>query len=298
MSETFIVRKLYYGEETNYGQAVTPTDVLGLARTWNAGPEMVREDIRLGDRVYQSRVVLGFNFAPSIEFLPLTGKFLKYVLGSVTNAGTSPPYTHTITVGSSLKSLTVEAARIGASGKAERAVGLLVNSAEISVETDGLLTVSLDCRAKKVEVVDPYTDPAISPPSKEPYKFNDMTFSVDGTTYAIVTSARIRFNNNLQERPRSGDYISGFQLAPTEYEAEVELLFEDYTFLSKMLNKTIGDVELKFTRAADDYILFRLDDCLFEWESEMPFEGDVLTQTVTLYPKAISVEVKDDIASY
>ena len=298
MSETFIVRKLYYGEETNYGEAATPTDVLGLARTWNANPEMVREDVRLGDRVYQNRVVLGFNFAPSIEVRPLTGKFLKYILGSVTDSGTEAPYTHTITVGSSLKSLTVEAARIGASGIAERALGLLVDSAEISVETDGLLTVSLDCRAKQVEVVDPYTDPAISPPSKEPYKFTDMTFSVDGATYAIITSATITFNNNLQEKPRSGDYISGFALAGAEYEAEVELLFEDYTFLTKMLSKATGNVELKFARSANDYILFQLNDCLFEWESEMPFEGDLLTQTVRLYPKTISVEVKDDIASY
>ena len=298
MSETFIVRKLYYGEESSYGEAASPTDVLGLARTWNAGPEMVREDIRLGDRVYHSRLPLGLNFSPSVEFLPLTGKFLKYILGNVTDSGTEAPYTHTITVGSSLKSLTIEAARIGASGIAERAIGVLVDSAEISVETDGLLTVSLDCRAKQVEVVDPYTDPALSPPSKDPYKFKDMTFSVDGTTYAIITSARISFNNNLQEKPRSGDYISGFILAGAEYEAEVELLFEDYTFFTKMLNKATGNVELKFARAADDYILFKLNDCLFEWESEMPFEGDLLTQTVRLYPKTISVEVKDDIASY
>ena len=298
MSETFIVRKLYYGEETTYGQAASPTDVLGLARTWNAGPELVKEDIRLGDRVYHSRLPLGFNFAPTVELLPLTGKFLKYILGNVETTGSEAPYTHTITPGSALKSLTVEAARIGASGIAERALGLLVDSGEISVEADGLLTASLDCRAKQVEVVDPYTDPALSPPSKEPYKFTDMTFSVDETTYAIITSARITFNNNLQEKPRSGDYISGFVLAGAEYEAEVELLFEDYTFLSKMLSKATGNVELKFARSADDYILFKLNDCLFEWESEMPFEGDVLTQTLRLYPKTVSVEVKDDIESY
>ena len=298
MSSTFQVRKLYYGEETTYGSPATMSDVFGLARTFNAGPELVAEDIRVGDRVFYSRLPIGLNFSPRVEFYPLTGKFLKYVFGKVTNTGSAPPYTHTIEIGTSLKSLTVECARIGASGIAERAVGLLVDSMDLSVDMDGILTVSLDCRAKEVSKISPYTDPNISIPNKTPYRFNDMTFSVGGTTYAIVTSASITVNNNLEERPRSGDFISGFNLTGAEYEAELELLFEDYTFFDSFKNKSVVDAEIKFQRDTNDYIKFTLDDCLVEWEGEVPFEGDVLMQTVRLRPKLITVEVKDDIAAY
>ena len=298
MSSTFQVRKLYYGEETTYGSAATMSDVFGLATTFNAGPELVAEDIRVGDRVYQARLPIGLNFSPSIEFYPLTGKFLKYVFGKVTNSGTAPPYTHTIEIGTSLKSITVECARIGASGVAERAVGVLVDSMKFSVDADGIATVSLDCRAKQVTKVSPYTDPNIAIPSKTPYKFTDMTFSVGGTAYAIVTSASITVNNNLEERPRSGDYISGFALTGAEYEAELDLLFEDYTFMDMMLNKSTVDAVINFQRSTSDYIKFTLDDCLVEWEGEVDFAGDVLTQTVRLKPKTITVEVKDDIAAY
>lgn len=299
MSSTFVIRKLYYGEETSYGEAATMTDVFGLAKTFNAGCEQVREDIRLGDRVYYSRLPIGLNFSPSIEFYPLTGKFLKYVFGRVTNSGTSPPYTHTIEVGSSLKSLTVEAARIGDSRIAERVVGLLVNSGEISVNSDGILTASLDCKAKNVSLISPYTDPNIPPPAKRPLRFTDMVFSMNGVQYAIVTSARITINNNLEERPRaSNGTVSGFTLKGTEYDAEVELLFEDFTFYDKFLKNNTVDIELKFSRDVDDYIKFSLNDSYLEIESELPFEGDVLTQTVRIYPKTITVEVKDDVASY
>ena len=298
MSSTFQVRKLYYGEETTYGQPATVNEVFGLARSFSAGPELVAEYIRVGDRIYHSRLPIGLNFSPRIEFYPLTGKFLKYVFGKVTNTGSSPPYTHTLEIGTSLKSITVECAVIGTSGVAERAVGVLVDSMEFSVDADGVATVTLDCRARQVSKVSPYTDPNISIPNKAPFRFNDMTFSVGGTTYAYVTSASITVNNNLEERPRSGDYVSGFTLTGAEYEAELELLFEDFTFFDSMISKSVVDAEIRFQRAANDYIKFTLDDCLVEWEGEVPFEGDVLTQTVRLRPKNIIVEVKDDIAVY
>ena len=65
-----------------------------------------------------------------------------------------------------------------------------------------------------------------------------------------------------------------------------------------MLNKATGNVELKFTRDTYDWMKFTLENCLFEWESEMPFEGDLMTQTIRLYPKTITVVVEDDISSY
>jgi hypothetical protein len=47
-----------------------------------------------------------------------------------------------------------------------------------------------------------------------------------------------------------------------------------------------------------EILKFTLSGCLVEWEGEVDFGGDVLTQTVRLRPKTITVEVKDDIAAY
>ena len=298
MSLTYQVRKLYYGEETSYGQAATMTDVLGLVTSWDPGAELVHEDIRVGMRTIHKRIALGFNFSPSIEFLPLTGKFLKYVFGKVTNSGTAPPYTHTIEVGDSLKSLTVEVALIGASAIAERAVGLLVDSAEISFEEDGFLTASLDCRAKSVTALTSYTDPAISIPDKQPFKHRDVTVTIGTTTYGYVTSGRITINNNLAELPRSGDYIQGFVLQGAEYEGEVEIVFENFSLMNDFLSKTARNVEIKFTRGTNDYINFKLLNSYIQVSPEVPFNADELVQTVAIYPETIQVEVKDDIASY
>lgn len=299
MSTPFVARRLYYGEEASYGEAAEVREVFGIARKFSAGGELVREDVRMGDRTYHERVLIGINFTPSIEFHPLTGKFLKYVLGKVTDSGTSPPYTHVIEVGTSLKSLTVEAARMGGAGVAERLVGLLVDSCEISVESDGLLSVSLECRAKKASLVSPYADPNIHPPAKRPIKFTDMSFYVDGTQYAVVTSARITVTNNLEERPRAGDgTVSGFVLKGAEYGAEVELLFDDASLYDRFLSGRASDVELRFSRGPDDHIRFLLEDSYLEVESELPFDGDVLTQTLRIHPRKIRVEVRDDMESY
>ena len=298
MMSGYIIRKLYYGEEESYGEPASVTDYLGIVRTWNAGGELIHHDVRIGGRETYNRIPIGLNFSPTIEFLPISGKFLKYVFGKVTDSGSSPPYDHLIEVGNDLKSITVEAVRIGDTKIAERAVGVLVDSAEISIEADGLATVSLECRAKSVSIISPYTEPSIDFPSRLPYRFNDMKLYVDGVEYASIVSASISFNNNLEEMSRRGDYISGFKLTKAEYEAELKLFFEDTTLLEKFLSKESSNVELILSHQANDYIKFNLNNCLVEAEAELPFEAEVLMQTIHLYPKKITVEVRDNIESY
>jgi len=298
MLSGYMIRKLYYGEEEEYGEPASMLDVLGIARRWNSGGELVYQDVRVGERENYDRIPIGLNFSPTIEFLPISGKFLKYVFGKVVSSGSSSPYTHLIEFGNSLKSITVEAARIGETSIAERATGVLVDSADISIEYDGLVTVSLECRAKSVSIVSPYTDPAISLPNKKPYRFNDMKLYIEGVEYASIVSASLSISNNLEEMPRVGDHVSGFKLTKAECEGELDLIFEDAILLDKFLSRSIVDIELRLTRSSDDYIHFNLQDCLIEAEAEVPFEAEVLMQTIRLYPKKINVEVKDDIEEY
>jgi len=299
MSLSFFARRLYYGEETTYGTSVTPNKVFGIASSFSSGGDVVVEDVRAGDRGYYKRVLLGLDFAPKIEFKPLTGEFLKYVLGKVTNTGSAAPYTHTIEVGNSLKSLTVEAARIGPSSIAERVVGLLVSGCEISFENNGLVEVSLDAVAKNVSVVSPYTDPALSIPAKEPFTFNDATLTIGSTQYAYVVSGSISINNTLEPLPRGSDgTVKGYALAECEYEASFDLFFDNASLLSDFLNKTRRNVTVRFSRTANDYIEFSFTNAVIKVESELPFQEGEIMQSVSIYPESMTVTVKDDIATY
>lgn len=300
MSLSYFSRKLYYGEETSYGTAAEVDRVLGIASSFNAGGEVSIEDIRAGERTYFKRVVHGLDFSPSIEFRPLTGEFLKYVFGKVTNSGSAAPYTHTIEVGNNLPSLTVEAARIGASSLAERAVGLLVQGCDIGFEPDGVVTVSWDTVAKNVSKVEPYTDPVITIPSKEPFKYTDTKLTIGSTVYAEVSSGTITISNGLQPLPRASDgTLMGFALAECEYEASFDLFFKDSSLMADFLNKTRRTVTVEFIRdPANDYIKFTFGNAVIAWEGEIPFDASELMQTVTIYPETVTVEVKDDIASY
>ncbi|MEM2003161.1 MAG: phage tail tube protein [Nitrososphaerota archaeon] len=295
---SYFKRRLYYGIETTYGQAASMEKAL-LAQSWDLGAEYVEEDIYAGSRTYSDRLVLGLNFSPSMEIIPLTGEFMKLIFGKVTNSGTAPPYTHTLEPDpNTLPSFTVEAARLGATNMAERAVGCLVESAEFSFENDGFFSVSLDCRAKSASLVTGYTDPNISLPNKSPFLASSRTVTIGTTTYGEVISGSITFENELVELPREGDYVVGFAVGKASISGELEIAFKDSSLMADFLSKNRKDVVIKLSRATNDYIQFTLGNCYVEWSGELPFEDSELTQTVTLYPKTITVEVKDDIAAY
>jgi len=58
-----------------------------------------------------------------------------------------------------------------------------------------------------------------------------------------------------------------------------------------------GDVILKWTKSANDYIQITLSDCpVTYYEQKSPTVGDPLIEEVMLEPRAISVAVKDAIA--
>jgi hypothetical protein len=296
MSISFAVRKLYWGKETTYGQAATVSKTLGLPQSFDLGLELVEEDIYAGGRGYYDHLYIGRNVNPSAEFYMVDGTFLPFLLGSVTNSGTAAPYTHTVTLGNTLPSMTLEAVR---GSIAERVVGALVSDWEISVEADGIVDVSLDFSAKDVSFLTSYTDPNISLPTTRPFKFTDMTVTWGGTTLGKVTSCSISGSNNLEPLPRQGDVIPGYAILTAEYEAELELIWESYDLALDFLNATKRNLVVKFVRTAgQDEIEFDLNDCLLEWASEIDYTGDVITQTISLKPKTIQIVGKDSVATW
>ena len=296
MSISFAVRKLYWGKETTYGQAATMTDVFGIPQSFDPGVELVEEDIYAGDRGYFDHLYIGRNVNPSADFYLVHGKFFPFLLGSVENTGSSAPYTHTVTLGPTLPSMTIEAVR---GSVAERIVGALVNDWEISVDADGIVEASLSFSAKDISFLTTYTDPNISLPTIRPFKFTDMTVTWGGTPLGKVTSCTISGSNNLEPLPRVGDVIPGFAILTAEYEAELEVVWDSYDLALDFLNAQKKDLVVKFVRVAnEDEIQITLGDCLLEWASEIDYTGDILTQTISLRPKTITVVGKDNIPAW
>jgi len=297
MSISYSVRKLYWGKETNYGEAVTPDSVMGLPVSWDAGLELLEEDIYAGQRGYYARVFIGRNVNPSVEFYLVDGKILPFLLGSVQNSGTGAPYTHTVTLGNTLPSMTIEAVR---GSIAERVVGAMVSDWEISLEEDGLVDVSLDLVAKDISFLTSYTDPNLSLPTKTPFKWGNQTVQWGTTTLSKVRSITISGSNELQPLPRDSDgVIPGYSILNAELEAELEVVWEDYQLALDFLNAQQRDLTFKLVRTeGQDEITFTLTGCLLEWASEIDYEGDELTQTISLRPTSITIQGLDDITEW
>jgi hypothetical protein len=296
MSVSFAVRKLYWGRETTYGTAVTPTATMGLPQAWDPGLELVEEEIYAGSRGYFDRLYIGRNVKPSAEFYFVDGRFLPFLLGLVANSGSSAPYTHTVTLGNTLPSMTIEAVR---GSVAERVVGALVSDWEISVDENGIVTVSLDFAARDVSFLTTYTDPNIALPTTRPFKYTDMTVTWGATTLGKITSLSISGSNNLEPLPRVGDVVPGYVILTAEYEAEIELVWENYTLALDFLNATKRNLSVKFVRTANnDEVEFQLSNCLLEWASEIDYKGGKMVQTISLRPQGIQIIGKDSFATW
>ncbi|MEM4591761.1 MAG: phage tail tube protein [Nitrososphaerota archaeon] len=296
MSVGFAVRKLYWGKETAYGSPAAISGHFGLPTSWDAGSEIVEEDIYAGQRGYYARVPIGRDVNPSTSFYFVDGKFLPLLLGAVQDSGTTPPYTHTVTLGNNLPSATIEAVR---GSIAERVVGALVSDWEISGDTDGIIEVSLDFAAKDIAFLTNYTDPNIALPTTRPFKFTDVQVTWD-TTALKCTSFSISGSNNLEPLPRdSNGVVQGYAILTAEYEAELEVLWEDYSLAQDFLNQPRKDLTIKLTRTAnEDQIEFQLNNCLLNWASEIDYSGNMITQTINLMPTDITIVGKDSSSTW
>ena len=293
----FAVRKLYYGKETTYGTAASPDSVFGIPIDWDSGAEPVEEVIYAGDRSPFTIQRLGYDVNPSASFYLVDGRFLPLLLGSVQNTGTAAPYTHTVTVGPTLPSATIVAVRGSA---AERVTGALVSEWEISSEADGFVEVSLSFAGKAMSILSPYSDPNIALPTARPFRHSDAVVTWGTTTLGRVTSISISGSNSLEPLPRGSDgTVGGYAILTAEYEAEIEVVWEDYTLATDFLNATRRNLSVKYVRTAgNDEIEFQLSECLLTWASEISYEGDVMTQTIGLKPKSITIVGKDSYSAW
>ena len=292
-------RLVSFGEETNYG--VAPADLskwIGGVTSFNGGVETALEEtVTLSGVRLRSYVVHGLDVRPSLEYYVQTGRFFKYALGSVSDSGTAPPYTHTIDISSGydLPSISLLEHRIGNPQHGYLYTGAKVETVEVSWEEDSLLKASVEFLANNVSKVD--TLPSVVPDTRGYFKASQKTVTINGTANEYVVSGNIRIANNHVRFPRKQDSAGKPIAGNVELDASLTLYYLDSSVVELMLNRTTFDVTVRFDRGVDDYIEFRLYNCVASVETELPAEGELM-QTLNLKPTTLQIFTSDDIQAY
>lgn len=134
------------------------------------------------------------------------GQFFKYILGSVSTAG-SDPYTHTISEASQLPSFTLESSNKDASESValvRRWQGCKVNRATFEAREGEQIILNLDeFQAKSmthnksgVRGYAAMSANSVDPLTTQPYFFFEGAISIAGSTIARIRSWRLEVNNN------------------------------------------------------------------------------------------------------
>lgn len=293
-------RLITYGEESSYGvPASNPNRLLGWVTGFSGGVELAYETVGVMDGSRKKRtIVYGVDVSPSITFLPTGGQFFKYALGSVTDSGTSPPYTHEITITPShrLPSTTIVEHRIGEATHGFRYVGCVVESLEASWERDGPLECSVDLASLRVEQVGSLPEPAGE--AESPYRAEMATVTINGTQYGYATSGSISITNNHTPLPRGADgFTTGHIANTTDIEATITLHYMDPSLVNLMLNRQKFDVTAKFTRGASDTLEFQLLGCVASVEAPLSAEEEPI-QELSLRAENLRIVAVDSTPAY
>ena len=232
------------------------------------------------------------------------GILLYLAIGSSSSAASV--HTITPTVASAMPSISIQhdltgtAADWGTQFAGVKALNLELNC----TEQDQYLWANVDWVAQSATNIGFIsTNTPVLPPTATaaPYLFNSLTATFDGNSFKDgLTDLQVSISPNLKvwrdgtrtiPEPLDGPrmkYILKFKYTPA-----------DSTFWDEAATTTTtGDVVLKWTKSANDYIQITFSDCpVTHYEQKSPTVGKPLIEDVMLEPRAISVAVKDAIAA-
>jgi len=290
-----------WGRESSPGTEATPNVWLGIVKEF---PPKEKREIRryrhAGKRDFHIQTEGKYEFPFSFEYYPQDGKFLTMCLGTVTDSG-SGPYTHTIDPADQLPTFTLEAA-LPSINFVRRYLGCKVDKMTISCVEGDDLKVRVDCSAMDVKKYTSRT--SVAEVTTKPYSFakvSSITFG--GNSIGSVKSFSWTFSNNLK-------YDHAYHLGSAkpsflpeggrENDLVVEFHPTDTSWWDNWLSdpQTAFDVEIVFTRGANDTLTLKLNDCLIEEPDFALPEEPVYLQKLVLKPKTCQIVVVDSEASY
>jgi len=175
-----------------YNVVITPNFTQGWQEVLNDGSN---------DRKVVKRVAGPLGLLYKLSYYPSDWRRLKYVFDIDSETG-SGPYTHTLSIGNTLKSYTAEwALRHDSNPIIIKTTGNVVNSTTINFQkatgagNDGFVTITQDCIAQN------YTTPSIQSGSfsvsGDPFQYRHMKWTLAGNEVVEVNNGSITFTQGI-----------------------------------------------------------------------------------------------------
>ena len=304
--------QISWGDETTYGTAVTPTEIVGkdvvVTPNFSKG---YQEVLSAGA---DSREIEGLVAGPedlrfTLEFIPVNWKWLKYVFGSVSDGG-SGPYTHDFSLSNTVQSFTLEWAKRGSTNHVITLAGCVVTRATVRFSKatgagrDGHIRVSLDCVAKTLSTGTTIT--TLSPPTAIPFQYRMVKFTLDGSEIPEVNNGEIVFDNTID--PNDSRYCNatydksiGEPIPKTfRISGRINVNIKDSTYFDLWDAETAvsGSTKLEFIRGADDDLDLTFSD-FFVLDAVAPTNIEGVTNTDIVFQSlSVSATATDDIETY
>lgn len=222
--------------------------------------------------------------------------------GKACNEVTSP-YTHTLSVGNTLKAITIEAALLEDTADVVRYYdGCYFDTTELSCEEEGHLKASFGIKGMKTEAVGS-SPTTITTSDTLPYMFDEGAITCFGGTLATVKSFKVTTNNKLTAQwylqATNPLYAAAVLMGNRECQIQMTAVPVSSDWIT--LLKTPGSAttfSAKFSRSATDYIDIQATDVhLAEGAHNIPEEGAVVVD-MTLEAQTVVIETKDTVPYY
>lgn len=303
-------------EETNYGEAVALTSAempgynLKVAPKFSQGFQEVLND-GSNDREVVKRVAGPLSLNYKLSYAPVDWRRLKYVFDIDSETG-SDPYTHTLSIGNTLKSYTAEwALRHDSTPIVIKTTGNVVLSTTIDFRkatgegNEGFVMVSQDCVAQD------YTTPALQAGTftvtGDPFQYRHLAWTLNTSAVVEVNNGSITFNqginvNDSRYASSSLDRTIGTpitQLFRINGRFNVNLMDTTYMGLWELAAVLTGTNTLVFEQSASNKITFTLSGMYVEPVplSETNLEG-INSADFVFTATGVSVVAIDSVESW
>lgn len=260
-----------------------------------------------GDRSYHELVKSDETREVSIPTYLQNAKLFEFVLGSIsedTTGASSAPYTHKITQGSTLPTLTGEYAAFNTGGGSDRVVTLLggmATSVELTSSADNdAVQVDYDFNVAAIPDVNTNSEDSTSLISKRPFKHEDLvTYTFDDTDIPHIDEISLSIENEVTELPDNGGYEAG-DFVPLNLEITPEVTFtpQGIEFYQKYESGVEAPLIFKWERATGDTIEIECSGARIDSPGfSMPLE-EVTEADMSFTARDVTITVESDSSTY
>lgn len=306
--------QMSWAEESTYGTAVTPTEIVG--KNVRIEPNLSHDWVEILAAGSDSRDIETREKGPrsvsfTLTFAPTSWKFLKYTThGSVNTTDEGSYYSHTLTLSDDVNSFTVEWAKRGSTNQVTTFKGCVVRSITLNYNSttgeggEGLIEVSMDILAQDFDKGTSVT--SLSAPTKNAFQFRHVKLTYEGTETKEVKSGSLTLANSITEDDSrycntTLDQTIGEPIPKTSrYSFDHTINQKDNTFFNDWASETklTGTNKLEFIRGTNDKAIFTFGDITMDsTNSPTNLEG-VDTVSLVGVSHSLSIETQDDISSY